>query len=375
MSILRGSVTLSRFKIEDIPNNIPGRLKQFAFMPIDDIPEERAFGWTNFDDLLDTQWKQSIPEKDPFIVFSLRLDTRRIAPATLAKELKLAMEAEQERIKSLGKKFISRDRKKEIAELTKLRLLARTLPTPAYFEVVWEPSTGTIWLGSVSSKIQNMFCELFFRTFEVMPKLLTSYEMAASYVPEDSIDVLNSLTQSNFSQTQNTPDAPPIVEHVLSEEFLTWLLYRAWSGSSGFIFPHYTIRLEVHQPISVQDYNGETKSVVNVRGDNSKFAEIFKGLQESKKVCALTLQLEINDNLYSVRLSSPNALFLRGAKLPGVAKDSINDDPDGMFLERVYFIEELYGSLDVMFKKFVLLRISNDWKDEEERIREWVVKI
>lgn len=375
MSILKGSVTLSRFTVEDIPNDIPGRLKKFAFMSIDDIPEERAFGWTNFDDLLDTEWKQSVPEKDPFIVFSLRLDTRRIAPATLAKELKLALEAEQERIRSLGKKFISRDRKKEIAEQTKLRLLARTLPTPAYFEVVWDPSTGTIWLGSVSSKIQDMFCELFFRTFEVMPKLLTSYEMAVSYVPEDSIDVLNSLTQSNFSQTQNTTDAPSILEHILSEEFLTWLLYRAWSGSSGFIFPHNTLMIEVHQPISVQNCDGDTKSVVNVRGDDSKFAEIFKGLQEGKKVCGLTLQLEINDNLYSTRLSSPNALFLRGAKLPGVAKDSISDDPDGMFLERVYFIEKLYSSLDAMFKKFVLLRISNDWKAEEERIMEWVMKI
>lgn len=375
MSILKGSVTLSRFTVEDIPNNIPGRLKQFAFMPIDDIPEERAFGWTNFDDLLDTEWKQSIPEKDPFIVFSLRLDTRRIAPAIFSKELKLALEAEQERIKSLGKKFISRDRKKEIAEQTKLRLLARTLPTPAYFEVVLDPSTGTIWLGSVSSKIQDMFCELFFRTFEVMPTLLTSYEMAANYIPEDNIGALNSLTPSNFSQPQNITDVPQMVEHVLSEEFLTWLLYRAWSGSSGFIFPQHTLLIEVHQPISVQNSDGNTKSVVNARGDDSKFAEIFKGLQEGKKVCGLTLKLELNDNLYSVRLSSSNVLFLRGAKLPSIAKDSIGDDPDGLFLERVYFIEKLYDSLDAMFKAFVLLRISNNWQAEEERIREWVMQI
>ena len=55
MPILKGSVTLSRFKVERLPENIPALLRQFAFVPIDDIAEERAFGWTNFDDMLDTE--------------------------------------------------------------------------------------------------------------------------------------------------------------------------------------------------------------------------------------------------------------------------------------------------------------------------------
>ena len=120
MPILKGSVTLSRFKVDSLPENIPALLRQFAFVPIDDIAEERAFGWTNFDDMLDTEWKLSPPEKADYLTFSLRLDTRRIAPATLAKERRLALEAEQERIRALGKKLIARDRKKEIAEQVRL---------------------------------------------------------------------------------------------------------------------------------------------------------------------------------------------------------------------------------------------------------------
>ena len=105
MPILKGSVTLSRFKVDSLPEDIPALLRQFALVPIDDIAEEQAFGWTNFDDMLDTEWKLSPPEKADYLTFSLRLDTRRIAPATLAKERRLALEAEQERIRALGKKI------------------------------------------------------------------------------------------------------------------------------------------------------------------------------------------------------------------------------------------------------------------------------
>ena len=371
MPILKGSITLSRFKVERLPENIPALLRQFAFVPIDDIAEERAFGWTNFDDILDTEWKKSVPEKEPYIVFSLRLDTRRIAPATLAKERKIALEAELERIRTLGKKFIARDRKKEIAEQVRLRLLAKTIPTPACFEVVWNSATNLIWLGSASRKIQDMFCELFARTFEVTPTLLTPYEMAADFLPEDRLEELNNLSPSDFSGAQNATDVSPEISHILSEEFLTWAWYRAWTAQQVFSISGHSVTIEVNQPASVQHFNGASRSVASVRGDDLNFAEIFKGLQEGKKVCGLTLRLELDGAPYSVRLAYPD-LILRSARLPAVAKDSIGDDPDGLFLERAYLIETLYSALDLMFGEFVALRVSNDWKAEEERIREWI---
>ena len=371
MPILKGSVTLSRFKVDSLPEDIPALLRQFAFVPIDDIAEEQAFGWTNFDDMLDTEWKLSPPEKADYLTFSLRLDTRRIAPATLAKERRLALEAEQERIRALGKKFIARDRKKEIAEQVRLMLLAKTIPTPAYFEAVWNPATGIVYLGSASSKIQDMFCELFARTFEVPPTLLTPYEMAADFLPEARIEELNNLTPSDFSGAQNATDVSPEINHILSEEFLTWAWYRAWTAQQVFTISGHSVTIEVDQPASVQHFNGASRSVASVRGDDFNFAEIFKGLQEGKKVCGLTLRLEIDDAPYSVRLAYPD-LLLRSAKLPGVAKDSIGDDPDGLFLERAYLIETLYSALDVMYGEFVSLRLSNDWETEAGKIREWI---
>ena len=133
MSFNKASTSFTRFRIlDDIPADlwasIPEKLRQFAFLDIDDIAEERSFGWTNFDDMLDTEWKLSPPEKADFLTFSLRLDTRRIPPAVLRKHVRLALRDEEARIKELGKKFVGRERKKEIQEQVKLRLMGRFLP-------------------------------------------------------------------------------------------------------------------------------------------------------------------------------------------------------------------------------------------------------
>ena len=106
MSFLKASTSFTRFRIiDDVPAElwpaIPEKLRQFAFLDIDDIAEERAFGWTNFDDMLDTEWKLSPPEKADYLTFSLRLDTRRIPPAVLRKHTRIALREEEARIKEL----------------------------------------------------------------------------------------------------------------------------------------------------------------------------------------------------------------------------------------------------------------------------------
>ena len=110
MSFLKSSTSFTRFRIVDeIPADlwaaVPEKLRQFAFQDIDEIPEERSFGWVNFDDMLDTAWRLSPPEKAEYLVFSLRVDTRRIPPAVLRKHTRIALQEEEQRIREFGKKL------------------------------------------------------------------------------------------------------------------------------------------------------------------------------------------------------------------------------------------------------------------------------
>jgi len=203
MSFQKASSSFTRFRIiDDIPSelwaSIPEKLRQFAFMDIDDIAEERAFGWTSFDDMLDTEWKLSPPEKADFLTFSLRLDTRRIPPAVIRKHVRLALRDEEERIKALGKKFVGRERKKEITEQVKLRLMGRFLPIPAEFQVVWNTRTGRVYFASTQTKMIELFLDLFTRTFDLRLEQLLPYSLALTMFGEGISGKLDAVESTQF---------------------------------------------------------------------------------------------------------------------------------------------------------------------------------
>ena len=200
MSCLKSS---TRFRIVDeIPADlwaaVPEKLRQFAFQDIDEIPEERSFGWVNFDDMLDTAWRLSPPEKAEYLVFSLRVDTRRIPPAVLRKHPRIALQEEAQRIREFGKKFVARERKKEIAEQVKLRLRGRFLPIPSEFQVVWNTQTATIYLASTQGKLIELFQDLFTRTFDLHIEQMLPYGLALSLLGEDVSTRLDEVEATRF---------------------------------------------------------------------------------------------------------------------------------------------------------------------------------
>ncbi|WP_294625915.1 recombination-associated protein RdgC [uncultured Bilophila sp.] len=203
MGLLGTSCSFTRFRIADsVPQelwmNIPAKLKQFAFQDIDDIPEERAWGWTSFEDMLDTQWRSALPEKGAYLAFALRLDTRRIPPAVLKKHVMIALREEEARIKEQGKKFIARDRKTELRDQVKLRLLGRFLPIPAIFDVVWATDSNIVYLASTQSKLIELFMNHFTLTFDLHLEPLTPYALAATLMDEASLSRLDNLEPTSF---------------------------------------------------------------------------------------------------------------------------------------------------------------------------------
>lgn len=204
MSFLRPSISFTRFRLTEKPPqelwaNLPGLLKQFAFQDIDNTADERAFGWVNFDDMLDNQWTVSGPEKGAYLTFSLRLDTRRISPAVLKKHTTIALRQEEARNKEEGRSFVSRARKKEIQEAVKARLMQRSLPIPAVFNVIWDTMQNTVTLASTHGKVIELFCEHFTGSFELSLEQLTPYTLATHMLGEEIGVKLDNLNPTVFA--------------------------------------------------------------------------------------------------------------------------------------------------------------------------------
>ena len=203
MSILSASLGLTRYRIiEDVPKEllqqVPEKLRQHSFVDIDATAEERSFGWTNMDDMLDMNWTQSPPEKAEYFAFSLRLDTRRIPPAVLKKHFTIAVNKELEHNKEQGKNFVSRDRKRELKEQVTLRLRARTFPIPAVFDVVWNPASNRVLLATTNAKVRALFEDCFTAAFDLHLEPLTPFFMAMDILGEEAAPKLEHLDPTIF---------------------------------------------------------------------------------------------------------------------------------------------------------------------------------
>ncbi|UZP68861.1 recombination-associated protein RdgC [Desulfovibrio mangrovi] len=204
MGFMNASASFTRYYItEPVPSDlwpqIPDKLKQFAFKEIEDTAEERGWGWVCFDDMLDSFWRTAPPEKGEFITFSLRLDTRRIPSAVLKKHVALELREEERKNKEQGKKYVSRERKKEIREQVQLKLRARSFPIPAEFNVVWNIQTGAVYLASTQSKVLELFEEYFSTTFGLDLEPMTPYALAVRLQGEDVMNKLDTLEPTRFA--------------------------------------------------------------------------------------------------------------------------------------------------------------------------------
>jgi len=205
LGFMSASVGMTRYRIveQDIPSTlwaeIDDRLRRNAFRDIDASAEERSFGWVSFDNMLDPDFSQCPPEKGPYLVFTLRLDTRRIPPAVMKKHVTMAMNEAMRTMQEQGKKFLTKEQKAEIRDQVELRLRARSLPIPACFDVIWDTTRQTVYIASTQSKLTELFEELFTHTFGLHLEPLTPYFMALNLLGPDRRAELDAFEPTVFA--------------------------------------------------------------------------------------------------------------------------------------------------------------------------------
>lgn len=204
MGILSTSGSFTRYAIVEeitgtLTSEIPDRLAKFSFRDIDATADERSYGWVCLEDWLDSHWRAAPPDKAHYMAFTLRLDTRRISPAVFKKYLTLAIKAEKQALKDEGKGFLSKDRKQEIKDQVRLKLMTKSLPVPAVFDVVWNLRDNRVLLNTTNSKVRLLFEEFFTLCFGVNLEPLTPYFLARRMVDASKHAIIDDLEPSAFT--------------------------------------------------------------------------------------------------------------------------------------------------------------------------------
>ena len=352
---------------QELQGQIPVKLKTLSFRDADDDPSSVvSWGWTNFDDLLDTEWAVSSPQKGFFFAFSFRIDERRVAPALLKKHLRLRMDKELEDLKSRGKRFISRERKKEIREEVMLRLRARAMPIPQDHQVIWDSRNGHVYLATTKRKVIELFTKYFTRTFQVELQEITPDVVASDFaITDEQKDALANFEPTPFfgSEARRTVDE-------MGQDFLTWLWFSTQHGGT-FVAPDgKPFAASLERKIIVESEVGENKKTATVSGPLSALEEAMTGLRLGKKVVSAGLFLEQGDGSWLFTVQSLN-FRLNSCRTPkGFADES--EDPEGFFLDKAGFVIRAFEMLHAIFRAFLLLRLSDNWDVAVNQLRDWV---
>jgi hypothetical protein len=289
------TTSLTIFHVADPAAVTPEKLKHYAFRDIAG-DEETSVGWTNIDDMLDTAWEQSVPEKAEWICFALRVDKRRVPCAVL---LKCYREAAAQALEGSGKKRLGKGRSKELKQQVKDRLLAGMEAAPSVVEAAMTPN-GKLFVAGTSASMLKLFAEHI------------SLSFGAGLAPyESGVDTQAVLQDIYNNGTSVTVDGHP---YNLSDAGRTTL------ASS----------------------EGDVKKRVEALNDRSS---VDAGLAQELAVAGLAVTMT-GDNL-ECSFDVSDKLVLSKVKAPAVDKKS---DPEGALLERLCFFERIVDIVHTLFE-------------------------
>lgn len=298
MPLLGSTTALSVYTVSAPSAITPEKLAQYAFRSIDELPEERGWGWVNIEDMFDTEWRVSPAEMGGYMCFSLRVDTRKVSSAVLKKHLSDALREEEGKAAAEGRK-VPRGRKKELKEILLAKLQSQTEPVPSSIDVIVDMDSGQILVSSVSTAQIELFEEYFAASFGLKPE---RFLIDAA----DGQKLLASIHESGLS--------PSFDGHA-------WQLEQA--SQASLMHP-------------------ETGATVNTKDEPEAVSRaLAAGLVFTRLQCRLFRQ---DDESLEWTFTLGAEGVITGLKTPKVERPD-DDSADGALLEKIYLLEQAVGVL------------------------------
>ena len=181
MGLYTGSASYIRYTVD---GELSGSLKEIVLTRLNDCSfkeldqpsgRDKSIGWVSVENMASAFFDDLHFAKDPYVAFSLRIDTRRIAPLTLKAAL---LREEMHYKKQTNKERLSRKEKDLLKEQVKNSLMKKALPVPVLYDICWNTATGILLFFSTNKKANTEFMDFFMSAFELTLTPLFPYELA-----------------------------------------------------------------------------------------------------------------------------------------------------------------------------------------------------
>ncbi len=371
MGLSKGTLTFSRYRlIGALPDHFPDffneRIRKNAFQSVWRTAEEKATGWTGLEDPLDTEFQFASYAQGRYLIFSLRVDRKSVAPSLLRLRI---MEAERKKLGETGQKKLYREQREAIREAVRLELLGRTLPVPSFFEICWSATENTLIFCSLSDKVFEDLQELFKDSFQLA---------LCPYMPWDSQSARPDQPGSGMTGKTAEPPPPPafppgIDPLTIGREFLTWLWFKSEERNGRVLIPGAgESEISFIRRLVLESGDGEYAETIVCQGLHADLKEGKEALRQGKKITAARLRIAHDKTEWEFTFKADRFHF-QSMKLPTLPEnDGEEIDREGQLLERIYLIEKAAGVMDLLFQSFLESRLSNDWEGELSRMQRWI---
>jgi len=364
----------------DVFNWLSNCLTSTSFSSIEETADELSIGWTRSDNIEDSTFDVPIAfRRDHHALFSLRVDQRRVASAVL----KAHVVREEKKFIAENPNFRKppKEKREEIKELVKLRLLATAHPVPSVIDVTWNFTTGVVTLFSTSTSAIDRFEDIFKKTFAgVHLTLIHPYARAKGLLNGALLEALIAANQAN------SDDVTALISsnRWIGNEFLLWLLYRGLNDASEYI-----VNITGHSKegekfsawiddriIMEGDSEGGGVQKVAVTGSQDLYKEVRSALTSNKQITSATICMEYGENQWKLALKGDTFAF-NSFKCPqihieqGATVDEVSE-MEAVFFEKTYLQEQGLQYFDSLYLAFLRARLGSSWGDQLRLINEWL---
>ena len=161
----------------------------------------------------------------------------------------------------------------------------------------------------------------------------------------------------------------------LGHEFLTWLWYLIETdGHRLGQSDDPPIVLSLGKRIVLENPREDHAEKVTIKGDYANFEAGILPLRQGSLVTELSLEAKSTGMTWEFNLKG-ESLSVSTMKMSTTGPIESLDDVEGALLEKVYLLETILQFIDMLFERFIKMRVTNDWNDRVvPQIRQWVIK-
>ncbi len=387
MGFLAASASVCYFQVtgtlsDNKHTDLLEKLNTEAFRSIENSADELSVGWVQLNDYDNSDFESVIPELcwfDHYLCFSLRQDRRRIPAALLKRQVSRLQE--QFLIEKPHLNFVPKGEKEQIKERARTQLLSKILPSPAFYDVIWDTQQHLLRFCSLSQAVIDSFQGLFHQTFPGLRlELLHPFARATQLLPDS---LKERLEQENQAATDSALEQIE-ANRWLGTDFLSWLFYQTLNSDSRYQVSSdgpllsgqpFTAYLDNRLVLVGGGQEGVQKIVV--AGPQDHYQEVKTALQQGKQIEEAILHFQ-HDEEDNWKLTLKGERFQFGSyRTPMIKPDKSPDDNPvaeiiAAFMTKMAATEEGEQMFDSLLKTFLELRLSPAWNELQSHFQSWL---